>query len=170
MTNNTETLQKVVTFSEPTTSDGSDMWDLVNQSTLDQNSPYKYIMMCEFFSDTCVVAKEEDKLVGFITGFIPPNRPDVIFIWQVGVHESQRGKGIASKMLNDLLSRVKCKNIRFLEATVTPTNVASQSLFLRLARDHNTECKVDDFFSEDLFPEEGKHEAELMYRVGPLTK
>ncbi|MBU9713411.1 diaminobutyrate acetyltransferase [Evansella tamaricis] len=169
MMNETDLLQKVVTLSEPTTRDGSLMWELVNDSTLDQNSPYKYIMMCEFFTDTCVVAKEDADLVGFITGFIPPNRPDTVFIWQVGVHESQRGKGIASKMLNELLSRYACRNIKYVEATVTPSNTASQSLFLRLARDHGTECEVDDCFPEDVFPG-GDHEAELMYRVGPLTK
>ncbi|MFA9560097.1 diaminobutyrate acetyltransferase [Evansella sp. AB-rgal1] len=169
MSNKSQLVIDKVSFSKPTAKDGSSMWELVKESTLDLNSPYKYIMMSEYFSDTCIVAKENDHLVGFITAFILPEKQDVLFIWQVGVHSSQRGKGIASRMLNELLSRNERKNIRFVEATVTPTNIASQSLFQRLARDHSTECIVDECFPADFFPGNG-HEAELTYRVGPFSK
>ncbi|MBU8908879.1 diaminobutyrate acetyltransferase [Desertibacillus haloalkaliphilus] len=158
-----------LTFEKPSLEDGSAMWELVNNSTLDQNSAYKYIMMCEFFAETCVVAKENGKLVGFVTAFIPPERPDVVFVWQIGVDASQRGKGLASKILNELVAREACKDVRYLEATVTPSNVASQSLFRRLARDHNTECEVKECFAEELFPGEG-HEAEDTFRIGPFNK
>ncbi|WP_368505633.1 diaminobutyrate acetyltransferase [Alkalihalophilus sp. As8PL] len=144
------------------------MWELVNNSTLDQNSAYKYIMMCDFFAETCVVAKDdEEKLVGFITAFIPPTKPDVVFVWQIGVDPSQRGKGLASQMLNELVQRQGAKDIRYVEATVTPSNKASQSLFRRLARDHDTNCEVLDCFSEELFPGDN-HEEELAFRIGPL--
>ncbi|WP_257009990.1 diaminobutyrate acetyltransferase [Evansella halocellulosilytica] len=156
-----------VVFEKPAIDDGAEMWQLVKESTLDLNSPYKYLMMCEFFTETCVVAKENDHLVGFITAFIPPERSDVIFIWQVGVDASQRGKGIGSKMLNELLSRKACKDVRYLEATVTPSNEASQSLFRRLARDHNASCIVTPCFPADVFPG-NEHESELTYRIGPL--
>ena len=143
------------------------MWELVNQSTLDQNSAYKYIMMCEYFAETCVVAKEADKLVGFVTAFIPPERPDVVFVWQVGVDSSQRGKGIASKLLDELIRRVASDDVRFVEATVTPSNKASQALFQRLARKHDTKCEISEFFTTDLFPND-THEEELNFRVGPI--
>ncbi|WP_277814314.1 diaminobutyrate acetyltransferase [Bacillus sp. LL01] len=152
---------------KPTVNDGAAMWELVNHSTLDQNSAYKYIMMCDFFAETCVVAKDEEKLVGFITAFIPPTKPDVVFVWQIGVDPSQRGKGLASQMLNDLVQRQGTKDIRYVEATVTPSNKASQSLFRRLARVHNTNCEVLDCFSEELFPGDN-HEEELTFRIGPL--
>ncbi|WP_082234867.1 diaminobutyrate acetyltransferase [Halobacillus massiliensis] len=170
-TGTTATIQKTdsLTFEKPSVEDGSAMWELVNNSSLDQNSPYKYIMMCEFFSETCIVAKEDDKVVGFVTAFIPPEKEDVLFIWQVGTDESQRGKGIASRLLNGLLERESCKDVKYVEATVTPSNKASQSLFQKLARHNNTQCKVSDCFGEELFPGEG-HEEELTYRVGPLTK
>lgn len=158
-----------VLFQKPTVEDGAAMWELVNESTLDQNSAYKYIMMCEFFAETCVVAKENDQLVGFVTAFIPPERQDVVFVWQIGVHSSQRGKGLASQLLHELVSRSSCKEVEYLEATVTPSNEASQALFRRLARSYHTECEVSACFSEDLFPEEG-HEEELTFRVGPIKK
>lgn len=168
MTNRT-LVESKLSFQKPTKEDGSRMWQLVKDSTLDLNSPYKYIMMCEFFHETCVVAKENDELVGFITAFIPPERQDVIFVWQVGVCPSQQGKGVASKMLTELLNRKACKKVRYLEATVTPSNIASQSLFRGFARLNKTNCVVTECFPEDLFPEEG-HEAELTYRIGPLSE
>ncbi|MBM7094877.1 diaminobutyrate acetyltransferase [Bacillus sp. H-16] len=158
-----------VTFSKPTVNDGAAMWKLVNSTSLDQNSSYKYLMMCEFFGETCVAAKEQDRLVGFITAFIPPKQEDTIFIWQVGVDPSQRGKGVASKMMNELLSREACRNVRFLEATVTPSNGASEALFRGLARDFSTSCVVSTCFPAELFPEDD-HESELTFRVGPMTE
>ncbi|SET19451.1 L-2,4-diaminobutyric acid acetyltransferase [Salinibacillus kushneri] len=156
-----------ITFEKPDVTDGSAMWELVNHSSLDQNSPYKYIMMCEYFADTCVVAKENGKLAGFVTAFIPPEKPDVVFVWQIGVDSSQRGKGIASRILSALLNREACKDVRYLEATVTPSNKASQSLFRGIACKHDTECKVLECFTEDLFPTDD-HEEELCFRIGPL--
>ncbi len=166
MANSTET---TLTFEKPKVEDGAAMWELVKNSTLDLNSAYKYIMMCEFFSETCVVAKENDNLVGFVTAFIPPERQDVVFVWQIGVDPSQRGKGLASKILEELINRPGCKDVQYLEATITPSNIASQSLFKRLARDQKTNCKILECFSEDLFPGDD-HEAELTYRIGPFNK
>ncbi|MFD1037463.1 diaminobutyrate acetyltransferase [Virgibacillus byunsanensis] len=157
-----------VQFDSPTVEDGAAMWELVNNSTLDQNSAYKYVMMAEFFAETCVVARENDELVGFITAFIPPERQDVVFVWQVGVDSSQRGKGIASKMLTELVNRDACEDVQYVEATVTPSNKASQSLFRGFAEKNQTNCEVNDFFPEAVFPGEG-HEAEQSFRIGPIV-
>lgn len=162
-----KTLDTTITIGKPTVEDGAAMWELVNKSTLDTNSPYKYIMMCEYFAETCVVAKENERLVGFVTAFIPPEHQDVIFVWQIGVDSSQRGKGLASKLLQELISRDICSNVNYVEATVTPSNKASQALFQKLARAYNTQCEVSECFSEDLFPGDD-HEAELTFRIGPL--
>ncbi|RCW73121.1 diaminobutyrate acetyltransferase [Saliterribacillus persicus] len=145
------------------------MWELVMESTLDTNSSYKYILMSEYFSETCVVAKQDEKIVGFITAFTPPKASDTVFIWQVGVDASQRGKGIASRMLHFLLNSKSSKAIEYVEATITPTNKASQSLFQKLARDFNTTCESSEFFTEDLFPGD-EHEEELKFRVGPIKR
>ncbi|MDZ5783159.1 diaminobutyrate acetyltransferase [Marinococcus luteus] len=158
-----------IVFDKPTVEDGADMWELVKNSTLDLNSSYKYIMMCEFFAETCVVAKENDELVGFVTAFIPPEKQDTVFVWQVGVDTSQRGKGLASRLLDALLERDVCEEVLYLEATITPSNEASQALFKKLAKKRETEVTVSECFTEDLFPDD-EHEEELTFRVGPFTK
>ncbi|WP_343068807.1 diaminobutyrate acetyltransferase [Gracilibacillus halotolerans] len=156
-----------VVFTHPSKEDGAAMWSLAEKSTLDTNSPYKYILMSEYFRDTCVVAKQHNQVVGFITAFISPKKPDTLFIWQVGVDSSQQGKGIATKMLHYLLEQSSLQKIQYVEATITPSNKASQSLFQKLARDYRTDITSGEFFTEDIFPGDG-HEEELRFVVGPL--
>jgi L-2,4-diaminobutyric acid acetyltransferase len=159
--------KETLTLTKPGVDDGAAMWELVNNSSLDLNSPYKYLMMCKFFADTCVTAKVDDRLAGFVTAFIPPEADDTVFVWQVGVDSSFRGQGIASRMLSELMSRDVCRNVRYLEATVTPTNDASDSLFKGFARRHEVDCEIKTCFPSRLFPGDG-HESELTYRIGPL--
>lgn len=153
---------------QPSKEDGQGMWNLAKKTSLDLNSAYKYIMMAEYFSETCVVAKENDEVVGFITGFIQPEHPEVVFVWQVGVDSSQRGKGVAYKMLAELLRRDTGKEIKYVEATITKDNIASQSLFKKLAKEENTSFEIKETFPADVFPEDG--EAEYTYRIGPFRR
>ncbi|SDJ17535.1 diaminobutyrate acetyltransferase [Salimicrobium halophilum] len=158
-----------IVYDKPTVEDGAAMWELVNESTLDQNSPYKYIMMCEFFPETCVTAKENGELVGFVTAFVPPEKPDVIFVWQIGIDENQRGKGIATGLLKELTDRTITDEVRYLEATVTPSNDASSALFKGFAAKNDTTCTVSPCFNKELFPGD-EHEEELTFRIGPFDK
>lgn len=63
--------------------------------------------------------------------------------------------------------RKACENVRYLQATVTPSNIPSQSLFKGLAKDLKCPCEVSACFDAELFPEIG-HEAEETYRIGPF--
>lgn len=162
--------QVKIRFRKPSVQDGPGIWSLVKESgVLDLNSAYSYLMMCKFYSDTCIVAEHDNKIAGFVTAFNPPSKPDTIFVWQVGVAKSFRGKGLATILLKELLQRKSGQNVRFLEATVSPSNVPSQSLFRGLARDLNTQCEVTECFSEKLFPGDG-HEAEHTFRIGPIKQ
>lgn len=124
-------------------------------------------MWCKFFSDTSIVVEEEGDIVGFISGFIKPQTPHILFIWQVAVHESQRGKGLATRMLQNILNRTVCEDVQYLEATVSPSNTGSIHLFKGLAKKQDTTCNVRQCFTTDDFPGEG-HEDEELYRIGPL--
>lgn len=163
------TTTKKITFEKPTVDDGKAMWNLAKNSTLDLNSTYKYLLMSKYFQDTCLVAKEGDRLIGFVTAFIPPIKDDTLFVWQIGVDSEFQGQGIASKLLSELFFQNNLEQIHYLEATVTPTNIASKSLFLRFAKKQNTSCEVSECFSEELFPGTN-HETEYLYRIGPIKK
>ncbi|MCM3741544.1 diaminobutyrate acetyltransferase [Oceanobacillus luteolus] len=142
---------------------------------LDLNSSYSYLLWCEVFSESSIIAFEglaEERPVGFVSGFMHPEKPDTLFIWQVAVHESQRGKGLATKMLKQLLNRECCEQAKYIEATVGESNTPSNNLFLGLARKFESNYRISKYFESDDFPESDKeaHETEWLYRIGPINK
>jgi L-2,4-diaminobutyric acid acetyltransferase len=154
----------------PNVEDGRKIWKLVRDTgVLDLNSAYSYLLLCKYFSETCVVATSGNQMAGFVSSFRPPSSPDTIFVWQIAVHDSHRGKGLGIALLKELLAREACKDVRFLETTISPSNTPSQSLFRGLARDLGTGCVVSECFQEDLFPG-GTHEKEKLFRIGPIPK
>lgn len=115
------------------------------------------------------MVEREEAIVGFISGFIHPDQPDTLFIWQVAVSESERGNGLATRMLYHLLKREGCEDVDSVEATVSPSNTASQNLFIGLAKKMLTKCVIHDYFTSGDFPREG-HEDELLFKIGPIQK
>lgn len=160
---------KMIYFRKPTEDDGSEMYRIVKQSkVLDVNSPYSYLMWSKFFNKTSIIATYEDEVIGFVSGFLQPESPDTLFVWQVAVDEKFRGHGLATKLIERLLMQLQSEKVKYLEATVTPSNIPSSNLFKGIAKKHQTNCTIYECFSEDQFPDEN-HEAELTYRVGPIT-
>src|SRR3546814_5243060 len=100
---------------------------------LDTNSVYCNLLQCSDFADTAIAAENaQGELVGFISGYRPPARPDTLFVWQVAVDSSMRGQGLALRMLLALTARVAREHdVRFMETTISPDNAASQALFKR---------------------------------------
>jgi L-2,4-diaminobutyric acid acetyltransferase len=162
--------EDLVSTRPATAEDGGQIWKLVKESgALDQNSPYSYLLLCREFSSTCLVAEAEDEIVGFVTAFKPPSREDTIFVWQVGVKRSQRGRGIAGILLEDLLVQPACEDVSWLEATVTPSNRPSRNLFRSLAERLEADCEVRPYLGPRHFPG-NDHEAEELFRIGPLSE
>lgn len=152
----------------PRASDGSKIWALVREvGTLDLNSSYQYIMWSEFFSQSSVIAISDSLIGGFVTGFRPPDEPEALFIWQVGVHPRARGAGLASKMLDFCWSTADRKPTTLL-TTVSPSNVASRRLFESFARRQQLSLVEEQGFPASLFPEGADaHEAEPLLRLSP---
>jgi L-2,4-diaminobutyric acid acetyltransferase len=145
--------------------DAARMWELArNCDTLDTNSCYAYLLMCRDFSATTVVALVDAQLVGFVTAYVPPERRDVLFVWQVAVQAEMRQQGIAKKLLLELLTRAVRQGVRALEATVTPSNLGSRRLFASLAKERRAKLTFQEGFSADDFGS-AQHEAEETLRM-----
>lgn len=158
-----------VHYRKPEARDGKDMWALAKDSgSLDLNSAYSYLMLCEMFKDTCCIAEIEGDAVAFVSGFHKPSERETLFIWQIAVSKQMRGNGIATTLLKRLLARNENRGIRFIEATVGPDNLASRQMFLRLADELKATSKMSEQFSSDLFPDQESHAAELLIRIGPI--
>ena len=158
-----------IRFRAPHTDDGLQIHRLIADSPpLDHNSVYSYYLLCMHFNDTCIVAEQGGDLIGFISAYRIPQRPDTLFVWQVVVSRSARGQGVARSMLDRLLQCIPDKELRFVEATVNPSNTASRGLFERLAQTRGTVLKEDRFLDYSAFGSSSNHEPEILLRI-PLT-
>ena len=115
---------------------------------LDTNSCYAYLLICRDFSATSLVATISDQVMGFVSAYVPPDRPDVVFVWQIGVSADARKRGIARRLLKALIDTVADREIHYLEATVTPSNTASRRLFEKVAQETGGEFRVLPGFSQ----------------------
>ena len=161
----------------PEAADGAALWSLAREAgSLDVNSPYSYLLWCRDFAATSVIARDGDRLAGFVTGFVRPNATDTLFVWQVAVAPSHRRRGLARRMLDHLVESLAPQGIRYIEATVTPSNESSTRLFTSFAAANGTEPVTDVLFAEKLFPQATEespdhgHEPEVLFRIGPIGR
>ncbi len=134
---------------------------------LDPNSFYCNLLQCSHFKSTSIAAIYQDVLVGSVTAYRPPEQPDTLFVWQVAVHSSMRGQGLAREMLRRLFARMAAEGIRFIETSITSDNEASQRLFAGFATEHKAEMLCSVMFDKATHFE-GVHDTEYLYRIGPI--
>lgn len=151
----------------PTREDGASIWQLIGATGgLEQNSAYAYLLLCTHFRDTCVVVEHDGELVGCVLAYRPPQEPDSVFVWQVGVAPAARGRGLARDMLDAVLKLPACSKVRYLTASVAADNRASRALFAGFARRHGVPLTEQEFLPADCFPK--THAAEPLLKIGPL--
>jgi L-2,4-diaminobutyric acid acetyltransferase len=138
---------------------------VANRPYVGLNSRYTYFLLARDFSDTCVVVEHKGIIIAFSSGYIPPSREDTFFNWETVVHRDYRGCGLQKRML---LHQIKITNVKFFEGTVNPSNEVSKSNFCELAEMLNTKCEKKMLFEEEDFEKDG-HEAEVLYRIGPIS-
>lgn len=169
----------------PTVADGAALWRLARATgVLDVNAPYAYLLWCRDFAATSVVARfgddgggdpdrnDDGPVVGFVTGYVRPDDPEVLMIWQVAVDEAARGHGIAGAMLDYVFAATGTARpgVRVLETTITDDNAASRRLFTAFAERHGAPLERLPLFDERLFPAGSgeTHAAEILHRIGPV--
>lgn len=161
------------TLRRPRGDDALAIRDLVAETkVLDLNSAYAYLLLSTDFADTSIVS-DDGALLGFITGYRPPQRPDVLFVWQVAVaHRAQRG-GLAAAMLDALVDRVLSDSgadALTVEATVSPGNASSRAFFGAFARRHGVPLSEKPHFTAGQLDADGAHEDEPLLQIGPIRR
>ncbi|MGD2055109.1 MAG: diaminobutyrate acetyltransferase [Gammaproteobacteria bacterium] len=155
----------------PVTDDGYQIHRLIAESPpLDVNSVYCYYLLCDHFRETCVVAEHDNKVAGFLSAYRIPKRDNTLFVWQVVVSRELRGHHIASRMLDEVLSRFDGDSVAYVESTVNPSNTPSRGLFERLARQRGTLLEDSTFLEASAFGSESEHESEILLRIPLYTE
>lgn len=166
-------MSQAIIFDTPSKSDGMAIFELVkNCPPLDLNSSYLYFLQATHFAQTCILAKQGDQLVGFVSGYLHPNEATTLFIWQVAVSESARGQGLAKKMLTALIQRPALNQVNKVITTISPSNQASQGVFKSIATQMDWQCTTETFLTEEDFlnntvepVSNTAHEAEELYSI-----
>jgi L-2,4-diaminobutyric acid acetyltransferase len=149
------------------TADVKEVYKLLtaNRPYVGLNSRYTYFLLAKDFQETCAVALYSGRIVAFSSGYIPPPRPDTFFSWEVVVDKDFRGYGLQKKLI---FHHLKATGAKYFEGTVNPSNEASKKNFLAIARQLNAKHQENVLFSEEDFENDG-HEAEILYRIGPIS-
>ncbi|WP_280496513.1 diaminobutyrate acetyltransferase [Nocardia asiatica] len=158
-----------VVLRTPRLGDGAAMWRIAKDSAvLDVNSSYAYLMWCRDFAGTSVVAEADGRVVGYVIGFVRPQAPDTVFVWQIAVDRAQRGRGIGAELLHTLLNSVAAQGVSVLETTISPDNAGSIALFTSVAGEREADLTKRPLFDAGVFPD--SHAPEDLYRIAPTAR
>jgi L-2,4-diaminobutyric acid acetyltransferase len=158
------TFEHDVLLRSPQVADGARMWQIARDSeTLDLNSSYAYLLWCREHAQSCAIAEVDGTVVGFVTGFLRPQSPHTLFVWQVAVDKEHRGRGIGVMMLDALLDHLAPRGVTELQTTVSPDNAGSIAMFTALARRREAELTTQPLFTPSDFPHD--HAAEELYTI-----
>ncbi|MEW5709972.1 MAG: diaminobutyrate acetyltransferase [Pseudomonadota bacterium] len=162
--------QRPIQLTRPTIEHGGEIRALIRACPpLDVNSTYAYLLLAHHFAETCILAWEDGRAVGFVSAYVPPRREDTLFVWQVAVHPDARGRGLGKRMLLALLKRKALSRITRIETTVSPGNGASRAMFAALARALDARIEERPLFTPQMFGTE-HHEEERLLVIGPIQK
>ncbi|MFE5035971.1 diaminobutyrate acetyltransferase [Streptomyces sp. NPDC056683] len=162
-----------VTLRAPRPADAPAVWRLVRDSDiLDTNSLYYYNLWFRDFADTSIVAATEDgRIVGFVTAYLRPCRPDTLMAWQSAVDPGQHSPGLAVRMMHELTDRAAGRGAACVETTINPGNRAVALMLRRFAHERGLDVHTEILFTTADFPdEEGQaHPPEVLYRMTPAV-
>nr|AMY57867.1 L-2,4-diaminobutyric acid acetyltransferase subunit [Streptomyces sp. WS064] len=155
----------------PRVEDGAAISRIARDSkVLDLNSSYSYLLWCRDPAATSAVARGENgEPIAFVTGYIRPDRPQTLVVWQVPVDQAHPGPGLAAALLDALTARVAPdQGLASVPTPITPHNTASERLPTSYAQRHDVALEPEVLFDGALFPEE-THLPEVLYRIRPFA-
>jgi len=163
-----ETSRYRLRIEPPLGEDGAAVHDLIAACPpLDGNSLYANLLQCTHFAGTCALARQDGRVVGWVSGYIPPDEPGVYFLWQVAVHADARGQRLPKRLIADILSRDACRDVRYIKTTITPDNEASWGLFRSVAKWLGAEL-ADEVFFDRVRHFDNRHATERLVTIGPF--
>ena len=111
-------------------------------------------------------------LCGLITGYHPPTRPEVLFVWQVAVTHAVRGTGLAATMLDSLVAPGPARPARPPRHRRSDRRPEQCGLTRALRRVRATSRCADNgeaAFLRSTSTPTSEHEDEPILRIGPIV-
>jgi L-2,4-diaminobutyric acid acetyltransferase len=156
-------------FRVPVTEDAQLIYALAQpfKPYIGNNPLYNNLLVTAHFRQSSVVVedKKTKEIVGFISGYIVPDRDEkTLFFWEIGVKEGFHGNNLYLRMAHHLINRI---TPQFIEATVNPSNRSSVRRLSIISKDIRSEISSSVLFEKKCFGTTN-HEEELLYRIGPI--
>ncbi|WP_432289367.1 diaminobutyrate acetyltransferase (plasmid) [Aminobacter sp. BA135] len=154
----------------PRSDDGPRVWQLIRQTPgLDDNSLYCNLLQCSHFASTCAIAESDNEIVGWMSGYIPPQQQSTLFVWQICVSPAGQRQGLAKKLVADVLARQASSEVDHIECTITECNAASWALFRSIASKLDAPMARRSHFSREVHFNH-LHDSEFAVTIGPFHR
>lgn len=156
-------------FIHPSIEDAPYIYQLAQQTPqLDSYPEYFYLLWCRDFKNTSLIVKKNNYIEGFIIGYMRPNEPSTLLIWQQAMDKRILNKGVGIKLLHKLTNTCKALGTKHIEATISPENKSAERTLIGISRLLDTNIEKKEIFSQSHFNE--SHHEEILVRVGPFEE
>jgi ribosomal protein S18 acetylase RimI-like enzyme len=81
-----------------------------------------YWLLSEFFEKTSFVVSSENKLAGFLLGFMSQTKTNQGYVYSIGVAAEHRGKGIGKLLIESFQNSIHSLGADAIYLTTTPDN------------------------------------------------
>ncbi|WP_150238775.1 diaminobutyrate acetyltransferase [Nocardiopsis quinghaiensis] len=157
-----------VVFRRPEPSDAHAVREMVDASEeLDNNSEYYYMIWFRDFARTSMVADLDGEVIGFLSGYRRPDRPDTYFVWQEAVTPRHGIPFLGVKLFDHAVEQELLAGARYVEATVSEANTPIVMVLKRFAKRWGADIDRSVLFTSADFG--GGHHEETLYRIGPVA-
>ncbi|WNG81724.1 GNAT family N-acetyltransferase [Mycobacterium sp. ITM-2016-00316] len=86
----------------------------------------------QHFTDTSFVIVDEDRLVGFLIGFLSQSQADEAYIHFVGIDPGYRGRGLGADLYERFFAIARWHRRRTVRAITSASNTGSQAFHQRM--------------------------------------
>ena len=122
---------------------------------------YSYWILGEYFPSLCYLAKDGENIEGFVCALHSAEKNSV-FIWQLVVRGSNRRKGVAKLLCDEILAYVNKNKVKSIQLTINNENSASIAFFTAFARKQGTALKKIAFSASSSFDDETAYEVKIL--------
>jgi len=119
-----------------------------------------YHLFTKYFADTCFVAERDNKIVGYILGFISQLEKNVAYIHNICIAPDLRRKKIGSKLYQKFFKKMEEKKCKKIFLIINPINKLSINYHKSLGFDVSNvgeEIFIEGFRASKDYNGPGKH-------------
>lgn len=86
----------------------------------------------DHFNESSFAYIADDRVVGFVVGFMSPANSDIAYIHFTGVDPEYRKSGVASSLYDEFIALAKANGRKYVKCVTSPSNTQSQLFHQKL--------------------------------------